>query len=66
VVKRRNNSSGIHHLQIDNKVTQDPKLIEDYILDFYKNLYAESISNVMDTSNMLGTLFIATSLDLCS
>jgi len=52
VVKRRNNSSGIHRLQIGNEVTEDPKLIEDHILDFYKNLYAESISNVSDTSNM--------------
>jgi len=52
VVKRRNNSSGIHRLQIDNEVTEDPKLIEDHILDFYKNIYAESISNVSDTSNM--------------
>jgi len=52
VVKRRNNSSGIHHLRIDNEVTGDPKLIEDQILDFCKNLYAESISNVVDTSNM--------------
>jgi len=52
VVKRRNNSSGIHHLQIGNEVTKDPKLIEDHILDFYKNLYAKSISNVSDTSNM--------------
>jgi len=52
VVKRRNNSSGIHCLRIDNKVIEDPKLIEDHILDFYKNLYAEFISNVQDTSNM--------------
>jgi len=52
VVKRRNISSGIHHLRIDNEVTEDLKLIEDHILDFYKNLYAESISNVPDTSNM--------------
>jgi len=42
------------------------KLIEDHILDFYKNLYVESISNVLDTNNMLGTLFIATHLGLCS
>jgi len=54
VVKRRNNSSGIHRLWTDNEVTEDPKLIEDLILDFYKNLYAESISNVPDTSNMEG------------
>jgi len=52
VVKRRNNSSGIHRLQIDNKVTKDPELIEDHILNFYKNLYVESISNVPNTSNM--------------
>jgi len=51
-VKRRNNSGGIHRVQIDNEVTEDPKLIENHILDFYKNLYAESISNVQDTSNM--------------
>ena len=36
VVKRRNNSSGIHCLLIDNEVTEDPKLIDDHILDFYK------------------------------
>ena len=52
MVKRRNNSSGIHRLQIDNKVTKDPELIEDHILNFYKNLYVESISNVPNTSNM--------------
>jgi len=52
VVKRRNNSSGIHRLRIDNEVTEDPKLIEDHILEFYKNLYAESFSNVPGTSNM--------------
>jgi len=52
VVKRRNNSSGIHRLQIYNEVIEDPKLIQDHILDFYKNLYAKSISNVQDTSNM--------------
>ena len=28
------------------------KIIEDHILDFYKNLYAESISSVLDTDNM--------------
>ena len=50
VVKRRNNYSGIHRLQIDNEVTEDPKLIEDHILDFYTNLYVEFISNVPDTS----------------
>jgi len=52
VVKRRNNSSEIHRLRIPNEVIEDHKLIEDHILDFYKNLYAESISNVPDTSNM--------------
>jgi len=52
VVKTRNNSSGIHHLLIDNEVIEDPKIIENHILDFYKNLYVESISNVSDTSNM--------------
>jgi len=52
VVKRRNNSSGIHRLQIDNVVIEDPKLIEEHILDFYKTLYAEFISHVQDTCNM--------------
>jgi len=52
VVKRRNNSSVIHRLRIDNEVTADPKIIEDHILDFYKNLYDEPISNVLDTDNM--------------
>ena len=52
MVKRRNNSSGIHRLRIDNEVTKDTKLIEDHILDFYKNIYAEFISNVPDTCNM--------------
>jgi len=52
VVKRRNNSSEIHRLQIDNEVIEEPKLIEDHILDFYTNLYAKSISNVQDTRNM--------------
>ena len=45
-VKRIHNSSGIHRLRIDNEVIEHPKLIEDQILDFYKNLYVESISNV--------------------
>ena len=45
LVKRRNNSSRIHRLRIDNEVIEDPKLIEDHILDFCKNVYAESISN---------------------
>ena len=52
VVKRRNNSSGIHRLWIDNEVTRDPKLIEEHILDFYKTLYAESISHDLDIDNM--------------
>jgi len=52
VVKRRNNSSRIHHLWIDNEVTGDPKLIEDHILKFYKNLYVESISKVSYISNI--------------
>jgi len=33
-------------------IIEDHKLIEDHILDFYRNLYVESISNVQDTSNM--------------
>ena len=52
MVKRINNSSRIHRLRIDNEVTEDSKLIKDHILDFYKNIYVESISNVPDTSNM--------------
>ncbi|XP_068461592.1 uncharacterized protein [Phaseolus vulgaris] len=52
VVKRRNNSSGIHHLRIYNVVIEDPKIFEKHILDFYKTLYAESISHDPDTSNM--------------
>jgi len=51
VVKRRNNSSGIHLLLIDNEIIEDPKLIEDHILGFYKNLYAETIFNDRDTSS---------------
>jgi len=46
VVKRRNNSSGIHCLRIYNVVIEDSKLIEEHILDFYKTLYVESISHV--------------------
>ena len=38
MVKRRNNSSGIRRLRIDNEVNEDPQLIEGHILDFYKNL----------------------------
>jgi len=45
VVKRRNNPGGIHCLQIDNVVIEDPKLIEKHTLDFYKTLYAESNSH---------------------
>jgi len=52
VVKRGNNSSGIHRLQIDNEVIEDPQLIEDHILNFIKNLYAQSVSNDYDISNM--------------
>jgi len=33
-------------------VIEDPKLIEEHILDFYKTLYVESISHVQDTGNM--------------
>ena len=33
-------------------VIKDPKIIEEHILDFYKTLYAESISHDQDTSNM--------------
>ena len=52
VVKRRNNYGGIHHLRIYNVVIEDPKIIEKHILDFYKTLYAESISHDPDTSSM--------------
>ena len=52
MVKRGNNSSGIHRLQIDNEVIEDPQLIEDHILNFIKNLYAQSVSNDYDISNM--------------
>ena len=52
VVKRSNNSSEINRLRIDNVVIEDPKLIEEHILDLYKTLYAESISHVQDTNNM--------------
>ena len=38
MVKRRYNSSGIHRLRIDNEVTEDPKIIEDHILDFYNQV----------------------------
>jgi len=33
-------------------VIEDPKLIKEHILEFYKTLYAESISHVQDTYNM--------------
>jgi len=33
-------------------VIEDPKLIEENILDFYKTLYVEFISHVQDTWNM--------------
>jgi len=52
VVKRRNNSGGIHRLRIDNVVIEDPKIIEEHILDFYKTLYAQPISHDQDTGNM--------------
>ena len=52
VVKRRNNSGGIHRLRIDNVVFEDPKIIEEHILDFYKTLYDESISHDHDIGNM--------------
>jgi len=52
VVKRRNNFSGIHRLQIDNGVIEDSKLIEDHILDFFRNLYAEYNSNSLNTGSM--------------
>jgi len=52
VVKKRNNSSGIHYLRIDNEVIEDPQLIEDHIYDFYKKNYAEFVSNDQDRGNM--------------
>jgi len=45
VVNRRNNSNGIHRLWIDNEVFEDPQLIQDHILDFYKKNYNEYVSN---------------------
>jgi len=45
VVKVRNNCSGIHRLRTDNGVIEDPKLIKDHILDFYRNLYVDSNHN---------------------
>jgi len=38
MVKRRNNYSEIHRLRINNKVIEDPKLIKDHILDYYKKI----------------------------
>ena len=52
MVKRRNNSSRIHRLQTDNGVIEDSKLIQDHILDFYRNLYAKSNSNGLNTGSM--------------
>jgi len=43
--KKRNNSSGIHILRDDNGVIRDPKLTEDHILEFYRNLYVDSNPN---------------------
>jgi len=34
VVKKRTNSSGIHRLRTVNGGIEDPKLIDDHILDF--------------------------------
>jgi len=39
------NFSVIRRLWIDNEVIEDSQFIEDHILDFYINLYAESVSN---------------------
>jgi len=36
MVNRKNNSTGIHRLRIDNEVIEDHKLIEDHILTFIK------------------------------
>jgi len=51
MIKRVINSSEIHRLQIDNGAIADSKLIEDHILDFYRNFYAESNSNGSNTSS---------------
>ena len=48
MVKRHNNSSGIHRLQTDNSVIEDSKLITNHILNFY----AESNSNDQATGSM--------------
>jgi len=58
VVKRRNNSSEIHLLRIDNEVIEDSKLIKDHILDFYKNIFVGSISNVQDTNNTIWKILL--------
>jgi len=52
VVKRRNNASGIHILKTDNGVIEDSKLIKGHVLDFYRNLYAESNCNGPTTGSM--------------
>jgi len=52
VVKRRNKSSDTHRVRTDNEVIEDHQLIKDNILDFYKNLYAESVSNDHDIGNV--------------
>ena len=52
MVKRRNNSSEIHKLRIENEVIEYPKLIENHILDFYKNIYAGSSSNDQATCSI--------------
>jgi len=51
VVKTRNNSNGINILRDENFVIEDPKLIEDHILAFYKNLYVDSNHNAYITGN---------------
>jgi len=50
VVKK--NYSGIHRLRTDNGGIEDPKLIEDHILDIYRNLYVDSNPNAQITGNM--------------
>jgi len=49
---KRNNSSGIHRLRIDNVVIENPKLIEDHILYFYRNIYDDYNPNTQTTGNM--------------
>jgi len=49
-------------LRTHNGVIEDPKLIEDHILDFYRNLYVDSNINAHTTSNMedfIGTYIFA-------